>query len=115
MGAWYPLFIISTFSSVSTPIRRFLSGTLAAMSSTCLTYPLDVARTRFATNHTYHTLRAAFVEEYRKAGLGGFYRGFVPTIMGMIPYAGMSFFTYTTLKLHYKGFCSIFVTYFVVA
>jgi solute carrier family 25 protein 16 len=28
------------------------------------------------------------------AGIGNFYRGFFPTIYGMIPYAGVSFYTY---------------------
>jgi solute carrier family 25 protein 16 len=31
-----------------------------------------------------------------RAGLGNFYRGFSPTIMGMLPYAGMSFLTHDT-------------------
>lgn len=31
------------------------------------------------------------------------YRGFAPTILGVIPYAGLSFFTYETLKKHHAG------------
>jgi solute carrier family 25 protein 16 len=30
--------------------------------------------------------------------LTNFYRGFLPTIVGMIPYAGVSFYTFETLK-----------------
>ncbi|KAJ3059267.1 hypothetical protein HK102_010081 [Quaeritorhiza haematococci] len=32
------------------------------------------------------------------AGIANFYRGFFPTVYGMIPYAGVSFLTYETLK-----------------
>lgn len=31
------------------------------------------------------------------------YRGFTPTILGVIPYAGLSFFTYETLKKVHAG------------
>lgn len=36
-------------------------------------------------------------------GIKGFYRGYVPTILGIIPYAGTSFFTYGTLKSFIRG------------
>jgi solute carrier family 25 protein 16 len=43
-------------------------------------------------------------------GLANFYRGFMPTVYGMIPYAGVSFLSYETLKSwalasqrHYKN------------
>lgn len=31
------------------------------------------------------------------------FRGYWPTLLGVIPYAGMSFFTYDTLKKEYSG------------
>lgn len=39
----------------------------------------------------------------KESGLRSLYRGFVPTILGVIPYAGTSFFTYETLKQKYFG------------
>lgn len=33
-----------------------------------------------------------------RAGLANFYRGFVPTLAGMLPYAGMSFLTHDTVS-----------------
>jgi hypothetical protein len=40
-----------------------------------------------------------WVEEGPRA----FYRGYLPTILGVIPYAGTSFYTYGTLKNFIKG------------
>jgi len=44
-----------------------------------------------------------FKKTYQSEGLKGFYRGYVPTILGIIPYAGTSFFTYGTLKTFIRG------------
>jgi len=40
---------------------------------------------------------------YRCEGIRSLYRGFTPTVVGVIPYAGTSFFTYETLKKLYTG------------
>lgn len=45
---------------------------------------------------------------YKEEGMRAFYRGYVSTIAGVIPYAGVSFFTYDTLKQIYKGKRDIF-------
>lgn len=84
--------------------RLFLAGSLAGVTSQALTYPLDLARARMAVTHKleYSTLRHVFSKIYSLEGLGAFYRGFIPTIVGVIPYAGVSFFTYDTLKRHYR-------------
>ena len=39
----------------------------------------------------------------REEGLKTLYRGFAPTILGVVPYAGLSFFTYETLKKLHAG------------
>jgi len=46
-----------------------------------------------------------FVRISREEGLKTLFRGFTPTMLGVIPYAGLSFFTYETLKkLHFGNF-----------
>ncbi len=35
-------------------------------------------------------------------GIKEFYRGFVPTMLGIVPYAGLSFLTYETCKSTYR-------------
>lgn len=80
--------------------RTFLAGSLAGCTASALTYPLDVARARMAVSKPdrYRNIIEVFREIWRKEGPGKLYRGFVPTMLGVIPYAGASFFTYETLK-----------------
>lgn len=40
---------------------------------------------------------------WQSEGWTTFYRGYWPTILGVIPYAGVSFFTYDSLKHFYEG------------
>lgn len=91
--------------SVLTPVRRYFAGSLAAITATSVTYPLDTAKARLSVSskEEYKNLRAVFISEYNKTGLRTFYRGIYPTLLGVIPYAGSSFFTYETLKLIYHG------------
>lgn len=87
-----------------TPGKLLLAGSLAGVTSQSLTYPLDFARARMAVTKKseYATLRQVFRKIFNQEGLMTFYRGYVPTIAGVIPYAGVSFFTYDTLKHMYK-------------
>lgn len=51
----------------------------------------------------YQTLLEVFIKTVREEGAFSLYRGIVPTILGVIPYAGFSFFTYETLKRFHYG------------
>ncbi|KAJ6007077.1 hypothetical protein N7522_005428 [Penicillium canescens] len=44
------------------------------------------------------TLSSAIEKALPISKLSNFYRGFTPTMLGMLPYAGMSFFTHDTVK-----------------
>lgn len=58
----------------------------------------------------YSNIIHVFVRISREEGLKTLYRGFTPTILGVVPYAGLSFFTYETLKkLHAGTFCFVYV------
>ena len=89
----------------TSPHMRFLAGSLAGITSQSLTYPLDLARARMAVTHKeqYRTLRQVFIKIWYEEGPRTLYRGYLPTVLGVIPYAGVSFFTYDTLKRKYMG------------
>ncbi|XP_075467266.1 mitochondrial coenzyme A transporter SLC25A42 isoform X2 [Ascaphus truei] len=83
-----------------TPVPRLLAGSLAGTTATMVTYPLDLVRARMAVTpkEMYCNIIHVFMRMSREEGLKTLYRGFNPTILGVIPYAGLSFFTYETLK-----------------
>ncbi|KAH7160944.1 mitochondrial carrier domain-containing protein [Dactylonectria macrodidyma] len=115
--------IIIPRRSHETPMRRLLSGSLAGVTSVFFTYPLEVVRVRLAfetkregrsgltqiCRQIYHerpiapatqgasAAEAAVLAATPRAGIFNFYRGFAPTILGMLPYAGMSFLTHDTV------------------
>lgn len=51
----------------------------------------------------YRSLGDVFVKICRTKGSKTLFRGYCATILGVVPYAGMSFFTYETLKKEYIG------------
>ncbi|KAK4166752.1 putative mitochondrial carrier protein LEU5 [Cladorrhinum sp. PSN259] len=105
-----------------TPFRRLISGSLAGVTSVYFTYPLEVIRVRLAFEtkkegpSSLSSICKQIYGEHRKPtitastgvvadtvnsaatrfGLTNFYRGFSPTLLGMLPYAGMSFLTHDT-------------------
>ncbi|GAA6234832.1 mitochondrial coenzyme A transporter SLC25A42 isoform X2 [Lates japonicus] len=82
------------------PFPRLLAGSMAGTTAAMLTYPLDMVRARMAVTpkEMYSNILHVFVRISREEGLKTLYRGFTPTMLGVIPYAGLSFFTYETLK-----------------
>lgn len=82
------------------PVQRFLAGSMAGTTAAMLTYPLDMVRARMAVTpkEMYSNILHVFVRISREEGLKTLYRGFTPTLLGVVPYAGLSFFTYETLK-----------------
>ncbi|XP_078063270.1 solute carrier family 25 member 16 [Mustelus asterias] len=88
---------------ISGHIHRLMAGSMAGMTAVICTYPLDMIRARLAFQvkgeHRYAGIIDAFRVIYtQEGGFQGFYRGLTPTIIGMAPYAGISFFTFGTLK-----------------
>ncbi|XP_061894673.1 mitochondrial coenzyme A transporter SLC25A42-like [Entelurus aequoreus] len=82
------------------PFPRFLAGSLAGTTAAMLTYPLDMVRARMAVTakEMYCNIMHVFMRISQEEGIKTLYRGFTPTILGVIPYAGITFFTYETLK-----------------
>ncbi|XP_044276389.1 graves disease carrier protein isoform X1 [Varanus komodoensis] len=111
--------IIKKKLGISGHIHRLMAGSMAGITAVICTYPLDMVRARLAfqvkgdheRTGIIHTFKTIYTKE---GGMQGFYRGLLPTIVGMAPYAavqlrsegllccdntqGFSFFTFGTLK-----------------
>ncbi|KTW27322.1 hypothetical protein T552_02306 [Pneumocystis carinii B80] len=102
-----------------TGLRRFASGSLAGLTSVLFTYPLDIIRVRLAfeirsKEHTSlkkickgifrgYNSSVIHIDPSKKSfyyyfntslGFFNFYRGFTPTLIGMLPYSGVSFWAH---------------------
>eukprot|EP00042_Codosiga_hollandica_P038381 m.311917 g.311917 ORF g.311917 m.311917 type:complete len:242 (+) comp55377_c0_seq6:498-1223(+) len=90
------------------PASRFFCGSAAGAVSVSLTYPLDLMRARLAVqtkaNSIDSGLTSACATTLRKEGVRALFHGLSPTLLGIIPYAGTSFFTYSTLKICVEDF-----------
>ncbi|KAG8178511.1 hypothetical protein JTE90_005405 [Oedothorax gibbosus] len=82
---------------------RFLAGSMAGCISQTVIYPLEVLKTRLALRTTgqYASIWDASVKIYKTEGIRSFYKGYVPNLIGIIPYAGIDLGIYETLKRHY--------------
>ncbi|XP_074280520.1 adenine nucleotide transporter BT1, chloroplastic/mitochondrial-like [Silene latifolia] len=83
----------------------FIAGACAGVSSTILTYPLELVKTRLTIQRgVYNGIIDAFVKIIREEGPGELYRGLGPSVIGVIPYAATNYFAYDTLRKAYRKF-----------
>ena len=84
--------------------ERFAAGALAGMTSDTIMYPLDVISTRISLNRTRDARNSLMqmVNVVKETGLRGCYAGWSAAMIGVIPYAGISFGAYDTFKSQYK-------------
>ncbi|KAI7692485.1 Calcium-binding mitochondrial carrier protein SCaMC-2-A [Sarcoptes scabiei] len=77
-------------------MERFLAGSLAGAVSQTVIYPMEVLKTRFCLRKTgqYKGLWDAALKIYSNGGVKNFYRGYVPNLIGIIPYAGIDLTIY---------------------
>ncbi|KAM3079169.1 mitochondrial thiamine pyrophosphate transporter, variant 2 [Clarireedia jacksonii] len=83
-------------------VESFIAGACAGAAATTATYPLDLLRTRFAAQGTekiYSSLRGSIRDIARSEGPRGFFQGLGAGIGQIIPYMGIFFATYETLRL----------------
>ncbi|KAK9881556.1 hypothetical protein WA026_016433 [Henosepilachna vigintioctopunctata] len=86
-----------------TVYERFIAGALAGAISQSSIYPFEVLKTRLALRKTgqYSSMVDAAIKIYKREGFHSFYRGYLPNILGIIPYAGIELAMYETLKKKY--------------
>lgn len=89
---------------------RFLAGAGAGMTATGLTYPLDMLRARMAVRHASLAATQSYWQAstclIRDEGARVIWSGLRPTLLGIVPYSGLSFCLFETIKakvLEHRG------------
>lgn len=92
----------TTGSGELTPVLRLLAGAGAGIVAMSATYPLDMVRGRLTVqegrNVQYHGIIHATKTIWKEEGFLAFYRGWLPSVIGVVPYVGLNFGVYETLK-----------------
>uniref|UniRef100_A0A8C5N6Z6 Solute carrier family 25 member 25 n=1 Tax=Gouania willdenowi TaxID=441366 RepID=A0A8C5N6Z6_GOUWI len=80
--------------------ERFVAGSLAGAFAQSSIYPMEVLKTRLALRRTgqYAGITDCAKHMLQKEGVTAFYKGYVPNMLGIIPYAGIDLAVYETLK-----------------
>ncbi|KAG6504407.1 mitochondrial thiamine diphosphate carrier 2-like isoform X1 [Zingiber officinale] len=79
----------------------YFSGAFAGCAATIGSYPFDLLRTVLASQgepKVYPTMRSALFDIIKIRGLRGLYAGLSPTLVEIVPYAGLQFGSYDTFK-----------------
>ncbi|KAJ3275570.1 hypothetical protein HDV01_007573 [Terramyces sp. JEL0728] len=90
-------------------LRNFVAGSIAGCIASAISYPFDVIRVRLAFEIKSNPLSISELSKViynepnnlvrGQGSILNFYRGLSVSLVGMIPYAGASFYTYEMLKM----------------
>jgi len=84
------------------PLASSIAGGTAGGLATSITYPLDLLRTRFAASKirgsVYTSLADSIRQIYASEGVRGFYRGGGAAVAQIVPYMGLFFGSYETIR-----------------
>lgn len=85
-----------------TPQQRMVAGASAGAVAQSFIYPLELVRTRLAVcpSGTYAGIADCARKVASQEGLKAFYRGIVPSMLGILPYAGVDITCFELLKEH---------------
>uniref|UniRef100_A0A8C9R0L1 Solute carrier family 25 member 24 n=1 Tax=Scleropages formosus TaxID=113540 RepID=A0A8C9R0L1_SCLFO len=80
--------------------ERFIAGSLAGATAQTAIYPMEVMKTRLTLRKTgqYSGMFDCAKKILKKEGIKAFYKGYIPNILGIIPYAGIDLAVYESLK-----------------
>ncbi|KAF5737235.1 hypothetical protein HS088_TW13G00114 [Tripterygium wilfordii] len=79
-------------------VGRLAAGACAGMTSTFVTYPLDVLRLRLAVEPGYRTMSEMALNMLREEGVASFYYGLGPSLIGIAPYIAVNFCIFDLVK-----------------
>lgn len=88
-----------------TPLSRLGAGAVAGILGMSATYPMDMIRGRISVQQAsggpqYRGLIHGGISIARAEGVAALFRGWVPSTIGVVPYMGLNFGVYETLKAH---------------
>ncbi|XP_072524867.1 mitochondrial adenyl nucleotide antiporter SLC25A24-like [Salminus brasiliensis] len=80
--------------------QRFMAGSLAGATAQTAIYPMEVLKTRLTLRSTgqYSGMMDCARSILKKEGIGAFSKGYIPNLLGIIPYAGIDLAVYESLK-----------------
>ncbi|XP_029931037.1 calcium-binding mitochondrial carrier protein SCaMC-1-like [Myripristis murdjan] len=80
--------------------NRFMAGSLAGATAQTAIYPMEVLKTRLTLRKTgqYSGMFDCAKKILKKEGVRAFYKGYIPNLLGIIPYAGIDLAVYESLK-----------------
>ncbi|KAF2291221.1 hypothetical protein GH714_020727 [Hevea brasiliensis] len=86
-----------------TPLLRLGAGACAGIIAMSATYPMDMVRGRLTVQtdkspYQYRGMFHALSTVLREEGPRALYKGWLPSVIGVIPYVGLNFAVYESLK-----------------
>ncbi|XP_008278521.1 calcium-binding mitochondrial carrier protein SCaMC-1-like isoform X2 [Stegastes partitus] len=80
--------------------ERFVAGSLAGATAQTAIYPMEVLKTRLTLRKTgqYSGMADCVKQILQREGVAAFYKGYVPNLLGIVPYAGIDLAVYESLK-----------------
>uniref|UniRef100_A0A6Q2Y906 EF-hand domain-containing protein n=1 Tax=Esox lucius TaxID=8010 RepID=A0A6Q2Y906_ESOLU len=80
--------------------ERFVAGSLAGATAQTAIYPMEVLKTRLTLGKTgqYGGVLDCARQILQREGVRAFYKGYLPNIIGIVPYAGIDLAVYETMK-----------------
>lgn len=86
-----------------TPLLRLGAGACAGIIAMSATYPMDMVRGRLTVQtekspYQYRGIFHALSTVLREEGPRALYKGWLPSVIGVVPYVGLNFAVYESLK-----------------
>lgn len=80
--------------------ERFLAGCLAGAIAQTTIYPMEVLKTRLTLGKTgqYSGIADCAKQILQREGVAAFYKGYLPNLLSIVPYAGIDLAVYESLK-----------------
>ncbi|KAI3859674.1 hypothetical protein MKX03_031188, partial [Papaver bracteatum] len=86
-----------------TPLLRLGAGACAGIIAMSATYPMDLVRGRLTVQtdkspSQYRGIAHALTTVLKEEGPRALYKGWLPSVIGVVPYVGLNFAVYESLK-----------------